>query len=85
MYFSRLCHLEYYSYKMMNTCEAVMEAFEICASEHINSNEIRRRIYKKGLSLLEFSNALEEVVQPVYQSAKNCGFQNWIYTGENGI
>lgn len=84
IYFSKLCRLEYYSYEMMNTCESVMEAFEICASEHLNSNEIRGRIYKKGLSLLEFSNALKEVVQPVYQSAKNCGFQNWIYTGDNG-
>ena len=59
-----------------------MDAFEKCAKEHLNSSEIRGRIYKKGLSLVEFSNALEEVIQPVYQSAKNCGFSNWIYTIE---
>ena len=81
MYFSKLCRLEYYSYEMMNSFETVMEAFEICAGEHLNNNELRGRIYRKGLSLQEFSRALEEVVQPVYQSAKNCGFQNWIYTG----
>ena len=81
-YFSKLCRLEYLSYEMMNKHEVVMDAFEKCAKEHLNSSEIRGRIYKKGLSLVEFSNALEEVVQPVYQSAKNCGFSNWIYTVE---
>lgn len=80
-YFSKLCRLEYYSYEMMNTHEVIMDAFEKCAKEHLNSSDIRGRIYKKGLSLTEFSNALEEVVQPVYQSAKNCGFRNWIYAG----
>lgn len=35
IYFSKLCRLEYYSYGMMNTCESVMEAFEICASEFL--------------------------------------------------
>lgn len=81
MYFSKLCRLEYYSYEMMNSSESVMKAFEICAGEHLNNNELRGRIYRKGLSLQEFSEALEEVIQPIYQSAKNCGFQNWIYTG----
>ena len=26
---------------------------------------------------MEFANVLEEVVQPIYLSAKNCGFRNW--------
>lgn len=81
IYFSKLCRLEYYSYEMMNTHGVVMDAFEKCAKEHLNSSDIRGRIYKKGLTLTEFSNALEEVVQPVYQSAKNCGFRSWIYAG----
>lgn len=80
LYFTKLCRLEYYSYEMMHNYEAVRDAFEKCAKEHLNSSEIRGRIYKKGLSLTEFSNVLEEVVQPVYQSAKNCGFSNWVYT-----
>lgn len=79
MYFEKLCRLEYYSYEMMNTHAAVRDAFEKCAREHLNNIEIRGRMYRQGLSLAKFSAALEEVVMPVYQSAKNCGFLNWVY------
>lgn len=78
-YFPKLCRLEYVSYEMMNNYEVVMDAFEACAKEHLNNSDIQVRIYKKGQSLEEFSNALEEVMQPVYQSAKNCGFSTWTY------
>lgn len=76
-YFPRLCRLEYFSYEMIQESQAVREAFEICAREHLNSSMIRGRVYKYGQSLEEFSRALEEVVRPVYQSAMNCGFQKW--------
>lgn len=82
LYFPKLCHLEYFSYEMMNKHEVLMDSFETCAKEHLNNSDIRGRIYKKNVSLTEFSNALEEVIQPVYQSAKNCGFRKWIYRGE---
>lgn len=82
IYFPKLCKLEYFSYEMMYQYDRVMEAFENCAREHLNSGEIRGRIYKKELSLHEFSRALEEVVQPVYQSARNCGFSEWRYVGD---
>lgn len=81
IYFPKLCRLEYFSYEMIHTNQVVREAFELCAREHLNNSEIRGRIYRYGQSLTEFSNVLEEVVQPVYQSAKNCGFQNWIPEG----
>ena len=35
--------------------------------------------YKSGQDFISFSGALEEILQPVYQSAKNCGFKDWIY------
>lgn len=79
LYFSKLCHLEYLSYQMMNTHEVLKAAFEKCAIDHLNNREIQRRIYRQGLSFTEFSNGLEEILQPVYQSAKNCGFDHWVY------
>ena len=79
IYFPKLCRLEYFSYEVMNTNKIVMEAFEKCAKEHLNNSDIRAHIYKKDLSLEMFSNALEEIVYPVYQSARNCGFHNWVY------
>ena len=64
---------------MMWQYDSVHAEFEKCAKKHLNSEDVKRRIYRKGLAFSEFSATLEEVIQPVYQSAKNCGFKNWIY------
>lgn len=82
IYFSDFASLEYWSYEMIWKYESVHNEFEKCAKEHLNSLDIKQRIYRKGQDFSAFSGALEEVLQPVYQSAKNCGFKNWIYTGE---
>lgn len=79
LYFSKLCRLEYLSYQMMNTHKVLRVAFEKCAKEHLNNSEIQRRIYRQGITFTEFSNVLEEIIQPVYQSAKNSGFDHWVY------
>ena len=81
-YFPKLAGQEFFSYKMMWKYDTVRDAFEKSAREHLNSDDIRQRIYRQGLSCVEFSKALAEVIQPVYQSAKNCGFKNWIYSCE---
>ena len=85
-YFSRLCKQEYFSYEIMWQYDTVHAEFEKCAKEHLNNEDIKRRIYRKDLTFSEFAASLEEVIQPIYQSAKNCGFKNWIYregTGES--
>lgn len=78
-YFPRFCKQEFFSYEMMWQFDSVHAEFEKCAKEHLNNEDVRRRVYRKGLMFSEFSTLLEEVIQPVYQSAKNCGFRNWIY------
>lgn len=55
------------------------DEFEKCAKEHLNDSAVRRKIYQKGQDFVSFSNTLEEIIQPVYQSAKNCGFKDWVY------
>ena len=84
LYFTPLCDLEYKVYELIWTSNAVHKKFDICAKEHLNSMEVRQRIYREGLQFEEFTHALEEALQPVYMSAKNCGFRNWIYPGETG-
>lgn len=81
-YFPQLAQLEYASYQALWKYDKVRNEFEKCAKEHLNSDKIRRKIYREGLDYTIFFKELEDVVQPVYQSAKNCGFQNWVYTGE---
>ena len=61
------------------TYEAVKKEFNKCAREHLNSPEIAHRLYREGLSQNEFTGQLSEVIYPVYQAAKNCGFKNWEY------
>ena len=56
----------------------MQEEFEKCAKEHLNNMEIQGRLYRQGLSEKEFSERLEEVMLPVYQSARNAGFNSWV-------
>lgn len=79
IYFPQLAKLEYFSYEVMWKYDSVHAEFEKCAREHLNDEMVRRRIYRDGQDFLEFANALEEIIQPVYQSAKNCGFKDWVY------
>ena len=83
-YFPRFCEQEFFSYEMMWRYDSVREEFEKCAKEHLNNEDVKRRVYREGLTLSEFSASLEEVIQPIYQSAKNCGFRNWIYGEDAG-
>lgn len=79
MYFPKLSRLEFLSYEMMWQHDSVHSEFEKLAREHINNEDVKRRIYREGLSYGEFVASLEEVILPIYQSARNCGFKNWIY------
>lgn len=82
-YFPLLAGLEYLSYELLWKYDKIHNEFEKCAREHLNNDEIRRKVYREGLSFQEFANALEEVIQPVYTSARNCGFRNWTYMEGN--
>lgn len=78
-YFKRLAEIEYASYRAMWQYDTVHKEFEKCKREHLNSEVIEGKLYSKGLTLDSFMGALEEVLLPVYQSAKAAGFQEWNY------
>ncbi len=77
IYFPRFAELEHLSYQMIWTYDAVQTEFRKCAREHLNNPEIENRLYRQGLTEGEFKQQLREVVQPIYQSAKTCGFSSW--------
>lgn len=81
-YFPRLAHLEFQAYKVMWEKEPVHQVFEKCANEHLNNPDIRHRLYRAGQDQEQFTRQLEEILFPVYQSARTCGFKNWIYSHE---
>lgn len=78
-YFGALCRQEYRSYRMIRTSDRIHDEFEKLAKEHLNNAEIKHRLYDGDISGDEFSNRLKDVIYPVYQSAKNSGFENWVY------
>ncbi len=81
-YFKDFARIEYNACQLVWENERVRQEFERCAKEHLNSSDIRYRLYQENQDFSAFSNQLERVVRPVYLSAQNCGFDNWIYQGE---
>ena len=81
-YFAPLSSLEYRAPVLNFTNNSVKAAFEKCADYHVNNSEIRRILYSEQLERSEFCLRLDNVLRPVYESAKNCGFREWVY--QNG-
>lgn len=80
-YFKELAKQEYEkSYKLIWEYDKVHEEFDKCVKYHINSDDIRYRLYREGLTPIEFAGELESIIKPVYNSAMNCGFGNWKYS-----
>ena len=58
----------------------VTEEFERIAPYHLNNQEIKNQLYQnQNLDSTEFKNRLCEIIKPVYDSAKNQGFKEWVY------
>ena len=77
-YFEELLELEYKAYSLRYSFDSVAKEFEKCAEYHLNNSEIRNTLYAENLSKEDFGIRLCNVIQPVYQSAKNCGFREWV-------
>ena len=48
---------------------------------NLNSDEAYIKLYREGLSKVEFCGNLEEIIYPVYKSAHSMGFKEWKYEG----
>ena len=46
--------------------EKVYQEFEKSSKEYLNNKDMKRRLYRRGLSKEEFSGQLEEEAFPVY-------------------
>ena len=78
-YFCRLAHAEYDAYLFTGSDERASMLFEKCAKENLNNEEVRYRLYKQGQTEQHFTNQLEELLLPIYESARNMGFRKWTY------
>lgn len=79
IYFGRLAKTEFEAYLTAENDETTERLFEKCAKENLNSDEVKYRLYKPGQTEQHFTNQLEEIMLPVYESARNMGFCKWVY------
>lgn len=78
-YFERLVVVEFTAYRTVWEYEKIHAAFDKCVREHVNSADVRYKLYRQGLEQEEFARGLKEIMLPVYQAAHNMGFRSWIY------
>ncbi len=83
MYFEGLSEIEYRAYQLMQENELVAHEFSKIAPYHLNNQEIRNQLYTKDLSAPDYKTRLEHVIRPVFESAQNCGFKEWVYESNN--
>lgn len=79
IYFGRLAKAEYDAYLLVESDAKAKALFEKCSRENLNNEEIRFRLYRTGQTQEHFTNQLEEILLPIYDSAKNMGFREWVY------
>ena len=80
IYFPKLAKLEYQSYRLIWQYDSIHKEFDKCAKEHINNEEVRVRLYRRGMQFDDYLNVLESVIHPVYCAAHECGFDwDWEY------
>ncbi len=81
MYFGALSELEYTAYKLSKEDPEVGDCFKRIEKYHLNNDDIKRALYCDGLDECEFRERLGNIISPVYNSALNNGFKQWIYEG----
>ena len=77
-YYKELAMIEYRAYEICKEYEKAKDRFEICLEYHVNSSEVRNSLYEVGLDFEKFDERLFNIINPVYNSAKMCGFTEWI-------
>ena len=76
-YYKPLAALEYKAYRICDDNPVAKTKVEECAKYHINNMDVRNSLYAEGLDDGQFPERLGNILKPVYESAKLCGFQEW--------
>lgn len=79
-YYEAFIEMEYVAYQSIWKSEIIHKQFDKCAEKHINAPELKEKLYREGMTDTEFKDQLTSVIEPIYKSAKNNGFQEWSYT-----
>ena len=66
---------------MKNEHADVEKAFDACIDKHMNDNNVKLLWDREGYTSAQFMGVMEEIMQPVYQSAARAGFGIWSSMG----
>lgn len=77
-YYLKLSALEFAAYQATWKYDKIHDCFDKCLKDHVNNVEIQHKLYRKGLSFEEFDFNLKDTILPIYNAAKNLGFERWI-------
>lgn len=81
IYFERLSALEYQAYRAVWEHDEIRKAYDACLKENVNSEEVKTKLFlRQNLTPQEYAGRLEEILLPVYNAARNQGFDEWTYT-----
>jgi hypothetical protein len=69
-----LCGKEYFSYQMMWKYDVIHKEFIKCSKEHVNSDDVLMKLYRKDISKSEFQENLGNILLTIYNAARNAGF-----------
>lgn len=77
-FFPLLAEVEFCSYQAIWESEMIHTIFDKCCAEHVNSSEAINGLYIPGITKVDFTAHLEEIIRPTYNSARNLGFGEWM-------
>lgn len=76
-YADKMCELQYRAISISHNNQKIEKLFNDCLDEYVNDPNIRNILYEKKQNKNDFINHLKDIIEPVYISAKNLGFNEW--------
>lgn len=68
----------YKAYKIAESNTEILKLLKKLKEKHLNSDDIKINLYRTDIAEEEFQNRMYTIINPIYQSASNVGFENWI-------
>lgn len=76
-YIDKFCELQYIAFEASHSNDLTKKLFNDCLDKYVNDMNIKRSLYKSDQGKTEFVNHLKDIIEPVYNAAKNLGFSEW--------
>ena len=79
-FFSRFAENQYLLYGLIQDNKQIFDLFEGCYRDNLHSIWASQELYRPGNTREEFFQILQKNMQPVYDSARRQGYEEWSYS-----